>query len=136
LASHRDTDARGFTLTELLIVLAIAALVGALAVPPLSRLMDRWAFHLERSDLERQIDRLPQVARGEGHSIVLTSWPSNSPADPAYPVKVPRGWRLQATAPILYRFDGSCEGGELSISKGADAVRYVLAPPLCQLQSR
>jgi general secretion pathway protein G len=135
LASHRDSDARGFTLTELLIVLAIAALVGALATPPLSRLMDRWAFHLERTDLERQIDRLPQVARGEGRSILLTSWRS-SPADLAYPLNVPRGWQLLVTAPILYRFDGSCEGGDLGIANGGIVARYVLAPPLCQLLPR
>jgi prepilin-type N-terminal cleavage/methylation domain-containing protein len=145
LACRRAAKAPGFSLFELMIVLAILSLMGVLAMPSLLKIADRTSFSLNRQDVERQLDALPQIAASLGRNVVLTSSPTAesaylddaSPSDAdtdAYPVKLPSGWTLTVDAPIRYRYDGTCSGGRLHVAVGSFEADYRMNPPLCELR--
>jgi type II secretory pathway pseudopilin PulG len=125
-----------------MIVLGIMGLMGALAMPSLLKLSDRTSFSLNRQDVERQLDALPQIAAAEGHNLVLTSTaPEEGSASTlavagseALPIKLPSGWAIEVDAPIRYRYDGTCSGGTLHVTVGSFRADYRMNPPLCELR--
>jgi len=141
----------GFTLIELIVVLAIIAAVSAIAYTYLTPLAARVQMAYERDDLERQLLALPQRVRLGGHGGILTEHSGdNLPAGTPIPVEgaaktgspledwqvlrleLPAGWRLQMPAPIFYHFSGACEGGHVAFVHPPEALRYVLNAPLCR----
>jgi prepilin-type N-terminal cleavage/methylation domain-containing protein len=140
LACPRASDQSGFSLIELTIALAIMGLLGALAMPIVSKIAERTGFSLDLQDLERQLDQLPQVAASQGHGLILTSSPTaddpvplGTVGDP-YPVKLPQGWQITVDTPILYRYDGTCGGGRLHLTTPSSEANYLMRPPLCELR--
>jgi general secretion pathway protein G len=140
----------GFTLLELLIVMAILGAIAAVVGPSLSGTYDRIRFSLQRESVERQIAALPRQAQGKGRSLILAatkktldgSGPAFSqtanisaggqlPADAAV-LALPLGWSVVVETPIRYNFDGFCSGGRLMLASGSFQARYELDAPLCQ----
>jgi prepilin-type N-terminal cleavage/methylation domain-containing protein len=142
LAFRRRAEPGGFSLVELLIVLGIMGLIGAFALPSVLKMANRTTFSLDRQDLERQLDQLPQTAQRKGVNLVLSSTAAEGDFDPPpvsagrdpYPVKLPAGWRITVDAPILYRYDGTCSGGKLRIIAPDAEAAYRMEPPLCELR--
>jgi len=142
LAIRRATEPAGFSLLEMTVALAIMGLLGALAMPALSRIAERTGFSLDRQDLEQQLNALPQIAATQGRNLVLTSstTPDGSYAAPAaaagdpFPVKLPAGWSIAVDAPIRYRYDGTCGGGRLHVTTPEAEFDYLMNPPLCELR--
>jgi prepilin-type N-terminal cleavage/methylation domain-containing protein len=142
LAFRRRAEPGGFSLIELLIVLGVMGLMGAFALPSVLKMANRTTFSLNRQDLERQLDQLPQAAQRKGINLVLSSTAAEDDVDPPpvpagrdpYPVKIPAGWRITVDAPILYRYDGTCSGGRLRIIAPDAEANYRMEPPLCELR--
>jgi prepilin-type N-terminal cleavage/methylation domain-containing protein len=141
----------GFTLVEILVVLAIVAVVSALAYNYITPLYASARLAYERDDLERQIRELPNRVLLNGHGGVLTSQSGDHLADgtiiavegapkagnslekwEVLRLDVPATWRLRVARPIFYHFSGTCEGGEVAFSSGSTTLRYVLTAPLCR----
>lgn len=153
-----DADARGywavqagFTLIEVLVVLAIIAVLAGLAYNYFMPLYARSRFAYERDDVERQLSELPQRVQLSGHGGVLTNQSGDRlPDGTIIPVEgtpkagnaleewqvlrftVPDKWRLRVAQPIFYHFSGTCEGGEVEFLSESATLRYVLVPPLCR----
>jgi prepilin-type N-terminal cleavage/methylation domain-containing protein len=141
----------GFTLVEILVVLAIIAVLGTLAYTYVIPLYARARAAYEQDDIERQLLKLPQRVRQSGHGGILTSWSGDDLQNgtliavegaakagnaleqwQVLRLALPQGWRLQVGHPIFYHFSGTCEGGEVDVVLGADTLRYVLTAPLCR----
>jgi|SRR5579863_9285604 len=139
----------GFTLLELLVVLAIMAGLIAIAVPQFLQLYRRVRASFERTDLEQQLLALPQLVRQRGRGGVLLDpsqegAPGSPAADIAPPgesefehwerlrLDLPSGWTMRVPQPIFYRFTGMCGGGEVDFSSPPTVLRYNLIPPLCR----
>lgn len=120
-ASGRSPDrsrrpvARGFTLLELLVVMALLALATGVTAP---RLM-RWAEAAEEraalDALALAIEQLPEQAFFEGRSLHL-----DQALDPAG--QRGRAWTLRASTPVHYSSLGYTGGGEIAVMEGSRAV--------------
>jgi prepilin-type N-terminal cleavage/methylation domain-containing protein len=131
----------GFTLIEVVVVLAVLASLIAIALPQFVKLYARTRASFEREDLERQLLELPQRVRDAARAGILAD-PAAEPAEPAMDsasdapqklrIDLPRGWSMQVPKPILYHFTGACDGGEVIFSFPPSVWRYVLSAPLCR----
>jgi prepilin-type N-terminal cleavage/methylation domain-containing protein len=156
MAPHSDRSGRqverGFTLIEIMVVLAIIAAVGAIAYSVFAPIYARVRIAWERDDIERQLFEMPQRARQNGRGGILTGQSGDALADDTLLVvegsplagkgmerwqvmrlRIPPGWRLEIDRPIFYHFSGACEGGEV-LFHAPDGVPlyYRLAAPLCR----
>ena len=127
-----ESGRAGFTLIELLVALAILGGIMAIAVPSMVKFYDRLSFSLAREDVEREIAGLGSLARAQGRSLVLRSWPDQKNAEERPLVVLPKGWTIEVDPPIAYRFDGLCMGGHMVIVVDQQRFPYHLDPPFCR----
>jgi prepilin-type N-terminal cleavage/methylation domain-containing protein len=120
----------GFSLIEVLIALAILTAMAALAGPPMARVYDRVAFSMAKGDVERELSALPEKARLSGNKLELVSWPDEAGTPPL--IALPSGWSLIAEPTILYRQDGVCLGGKLTLKADDIKINYMLKRPFCR----
>ncbi|MBY0510769.1 MAG: prepilin-type N-terminal cleavage/methylation domain-containing protein [Rhodospirillaceae bacterium] len=82
---------RGFTLLEVLVVLAMVGLLSALALPQFSVISDRLDFTLKRESFERELSGLGYRAFTEGQPLVLSGQYPRDPkrASPAPEIEDP-----------------------------------------------
>ena len=135
----------GFSLVELLVVLALVGLVLGLALPNLAGLLDSVTRATEREYILDQIAAAGRAAaqRGIDYAILDTPAPdapdSNAaaaapPGVQRYPLDVPPAWRVQVEQPVLVRASGVCLGGIITVAHGdGPPTRLVLAPPHCRV---
>lgn len=102
----------GFTLLELLIVLALMGLLGSLAVPALGRLIDSLRYRSERSSVIAQINTLSYRNFLLAQDYTLrTENISNTLKDDQPALDLPAGWAVRVPTPVHYQFNGYCSGG-------------------------
>lgn len=116
----------GFTLLELLVVLALVALLTALVAPAAWRWVDS-ARERAGADVARAaLEALPRQAFAAARRIELT---------PAGPLPLPEGWRLDSAAPLVYETSGMTEGGRLRLSAAGRIVAdWVVEAPAGQVR--
>ena len=141
----------GFTLLELVVVMAILAGLVAIAYPQFAGLYASVRARLAADDFERQLFELPQRVRQSGHGGILTSRSGDDlPEGTVLRVEgapqtgagiedwqvlrldLPRPWRLVVAEPVFYHFTGACEGGEVVFRLPPRELRYRLTAPLCR----
>lgn len=122
LPRRADTrpPARGFTLLELLVVLALAALLTALVVPAAVRGLDAARERGVAADLTALLAGLPVRAFKDGESVQF-----DAKALTALLPELPAGWSLQLSAPLRYSASGVAEGGEVVLkAPGRPTLRW------------
>ncbi len=119
---------RGFTLLELLIVLALVAMMAALVAPRLQGTYEAVARSGERAEVRRQLESLPLRARDAGRGFEL---PAEDPAVFARELQLPEGWRLQALAPLRVEANGICHGGRVAVQGPGITETWTLSMPDC-----
>lgn len=126
--TDQATRQRGFTLLELLIVLALVAMMAAMVAPRLQGTYDAVARSGERAEARRQLENLPLRARDAGRAIEV---PAEDPAALARELQLPGGWRMQALAPLRIEANGICHGGQVAVQAPGLAETWTLAAPDC-----
>jgi type II secretory pathway pseudopilin PulG len=132
-----------------MVVLAVIAALLGLAMPQFAHLMASIRASFVREDLEQQLLQLPQRVRLTGRNAILLGT-QDLDVDPDEAVEafqvadsapqilrldLPSDWTMELSNPILYRFTGVCEGGEVTFRLPPVALRYRLEPPLCRPQA-
>lgn len=152
--------ARGFTLLEVLVVLALIGLLTAFSLPQFSIIRDRLTFNLNRESFERDLSGLRYLAFKEGRAVVLAGKYPRGPEDdkrseepdpfeeidfsepgqlrPVRPVmfleaslNLPEAWSLSVQEPIVYQPSGFCGGGTVNLLVGDIRYVYDLKAPTC-----
>lgn len=118
----------GFTLLEMIVVLAILGLATALVAPAALRGIDSWRRQSEIDSLLDQIRAMPGAARSRGGAIVLSDATLAS-AQP--PLRVAQAWHLSVPSPWQVSAAGVCEGGQVLVANEYGARTIVVAPPFC-----
>ena len=131
----------GFSLLELLVVLALVSLIGALALPNLMGLYDSATRATERDQILDQLAGIGREAMLKGHSYAvygtapgpLSSDAADRGAQP-YPLIVPEGWQIELDRPLWVRPNGVCLGAMVTLSHpDAAPVEVALVPPYCRV---
>jgi general secretion pathway protein G len=126
--------ARGFTLLELVVVLALVGLLTAIVVPRLYTALASVTTRTQLEGLVAQLDLLAVRAFALGVPVTLDEKSAATRLPDGEPVlAVPEGWKITAARPIHFELSGFCEGGTVSITTpdgGSFNVR--LAPPTCR----
>lgn len=131
----------GFSLLELLVVLALVSLIAALALPNLMGLYESATRATER---DRILDQLAGMGReamlkGHGYAVYGTTqgpMPTDAPdfGVQPYPLIVPEGWQVELDRPLWVRPNGVCLGATVTLSHPDSApVEVALAPPYCRV---
>lgn len=118
----------GFTLLEMIVVLAILGLATALVAPSALRGIDSWRRATELDSLLDQIRALPGDARASGKPIVIdaTTLASATP-----PLRVGDDWTIRAPEAWRVNSNGVCEGGELHVGNQYGERVVQVAAPFC-----
>ncbi len=121
---------QGFTLLEIVVVLAILSLVAGMVMPHTAKVVQRFQAAAERDEIFKQLSDLGVQARRNARGFELYHY---SAADSSLPLQLPEGWVLQAEAPVRYRANGFCEGGTVKLQRNDTIFMLNLKPPYCQL---
>ena len=137
----------GFTLLEMLVVLAVLGLAGAIALPNLQNLYESVAKRTDRGEVLDQITRLGVRAKLEGRDLVV--WPGGAEALEQvnalvgstlgayvrHQLVMPPGWRLVLDRPLVVRANGICLGAAMAlIDHSGRRDEYLLKAPFCRVR--
>ena len=131
---RRNKPARGFTLLELLVVLALMALATSLVAPRLWGTLTSVAARNTRDGIAAQLDFLGYRAFALGVPVTLSADTAGRVLPDGEPVlALPAGWRLATERPIEFSLSGFCEGGSARlISPERHIWRVDFQPPACR----
>lgn len=123
----------GFTLLEVIVVLAIMGLVTAVVTPSVLRGIDSWRRQAQADLVIDQLRGLPGRARATGRTIEVSA--DTLSADDA-PLRVEEGWRLAVPSPWRVQANGACGGGQVELHGGDRVVVVDVAAPFCDARVR
>jgi prepilin-type N-terminal cleavage/methylation domain-containing protein len=125
----------GFTLLELLVVMAVIALLTGFVAPSFTRLAERTSHSVDRSGILAHLDELAYRVYQGGRPYKLSSDTLGSVlADGRPALSLPDGWRLDLATPLSFNESGVCSGGDAWLYD-PDGVRekLVFVAPACRL---
>ncbi len=120
------TQHQGFTLLELLAVLALVALATGIALPRLTAYVDSVGAAFERETVIEAVSSLGLVARQQGHTIIFSGSFEHLPGD------IPDNWHASVEQPIRFFPSGACEGGLVTLQGRERRFVYQLSAPRCR----
>lgn len=126
--SGSAAKAAGFTLLEMIVVLAILGLATAMVAPSALRSIDTWRRQTEQDKLLDQIRALPGNARATGRGVIISD-ETLAAAKP--PLQIAADWTLRVPAPWRVNPNGVCEGGEVEIGNAYGTRMIKVASPFC-----
>lgn len=113
---------RGFTLLELLLVVALLALLAGIVAPRVLGWAEAARARAALDALRVQLQAQPALAFHAQRPLTLT----RAPAD----WSLPSGWRLELAAPLHWQANGMAAAGRLRVWAGADRLAdWVLQAP-------
>lgn len=106
----------GFTLIEMLVVLAVLGLISGLAFPAIERTITQQRFKLVTGEVEAALreGRAAAIRRGERLQVV--------------PPPVEAGWRVVMPSGLAFFPDGSSTGGTVTLTADRREARFDIAP--------
>lgn len=140
VAPWRIRKASGFTLLELVVVLALAAMASATVAAGGQAYLDRSRYHQAVRDVASQLGRARALSVQQGKAVSVTYAPQSRQltVDDRLTVSVPESvqvkWRSLAQGKqdpgaevqtlFVFNADGGARGGELIVARGAQGVLF------------
>ncbi|GGZ70843.1 hypothetical protein GCM10008101_26510 [Lysobacter xinjiangensis] len=128
MAVGTSARAPGFTLLEMIVVLAILGLTTAIVAPAVLRGIDAWKRRGELDALINQVRGLPAEARSAGRTLEISD---EVLAGESPPLTVAPEFRLTTKNPWKVRHNGVCDSAELQLASESREVRIAVDAPFC-----
>jgi prepilin-type N-terminal cleavage/methylation domain-containing protein len=109
--SREHPLARGFTLLELLVVMALVATVTGLVVPAAQRGLDAAQARTQANDIQAQLASLPVLAYQRGDMLIL-----DEPRLRQLLPTLPKDWQLTVPQGLKYSAAGVASGGQVEVT--------------------
>lgn len=121
---------RGYTLLEILVVVALLALATSLVAPAGYRMITSWREAGAVDEALQSIGALPLRARAAGHELLLP----DPTAPDAVHVELPDGWRLEMHSPLTVRANGACSDAAGILHTTRQLIDFRVAAPFCAVR--
>ena len=118
----------GFTLLEMIVVLALLGLATALVVPSTLRGIDSWRRQAAMDGLLDQVRALPGEARASGRRVVVSDATLKGTSPPLW---IEDDWTLIVPEPWQVAANGVCEPGEVRVANAYGQRVVRVAAPFC-----
>lgn len=107
----------GFTLIEMMAVLALAALMAGVAIPAMQRWFDSVSERAQLAEVSIQFQRLASRAALLSQTVRLnkSSW-QNKLGDGETTLALPEGWSLLNEKDLIFYHSGICAGGTVDLA--------------------
>jgi general secretion pathway protein G len=113
---------RGFTLLELLLVVALVALLSALVAPRVLGWAEAARARSALDELRTVLQAQPALAFHAQQARTVAQVPADWP--------LPAGWRIELVAPLHWEANGMAAPGRLRVRAGGDPLAdWVLQAP-------
>ena len=120
--------AAGYTLLEMVVVMAVLAMATALAAPPSYRMMRSWQEATRVDDVIQQLERLPGAVRASGN-------PLETGEDGSVPlIELPPNWTLRTDTPLQVQANGACSDAEATLTTEYQTLAVRIQAPFCRVQ--
>jgi len=118
----------GYSLLEMLIVLAIMALAAALVVPRGEAMLDQMTAHAVFFDFQRQLADARREAYAAETATAVRAADDTAPADASARILPLRsGWTYRLDHPIAITAGGRCSRAAVEVLKNGSPVMHLAA---------
>lgn len=118
----------GYTLLELVVVMAILAMATALVAPPSYRMIRTWQEATQVQDVIEQLERLPGTVRAIGNQLDTDAKGSN------VPVNLPQDWSLRMQTPLRVQANGACSDAQATLVTAQQSIELRIHTPFCRVE--
>jgi prepilin-type N-terminal cleavage/methylation domain-containing protein len=125
---RRSNRRGGFSLLELLVVLALISIMVALVAPRLAGTVRAVTVSGDRADIARQIESLPLRAREHVQAMELGAEASLDTL-----ITLPEGWQVTAVGGLRIAANGICSPATLQVSVDGSVEQWQLMQPDCKV---
>ena len=119
---------QGFTLLEMIVVLAILGLATALVAPSMIRGIDSWRRQAAMDVLLDDVRALPGDARASGKPLAISD---ATLASASPPLRIDGDWTLKVPAAWSVGANGVCQGGDITVANAHGERTVRVAAPFC-----
>lgn len=123
-------QARGFTLLEIMVALAVMALGMALVAPASFRMIASWQEASDVSRVLNHIAALPIQVRQRGRTLHIDQ---QTPAEEIRQLLgLPENWTMEFDNALIVHANGACEGSRATLITARQSIPIHIATPFCR----
>ena len=139
---RRSNAAGGYTLLEMVVVLALLAMATALVAPAGYRMIQTWRDASEVDRVVGELQALSWQARTHGRPLKLAAdetLPNVALEDPVDPLArlstgLPDDWTLKFLAPLQVGANGVCRSSEAVLQTSRQVIDLEITSPYCRVR--